>query len=142
MTKNVIIAQSGGPSAVINNSLRGIIETCRSYPEHFNIIYGAWHGIEGVLKEELIDLSAQEAKELDLLEVTPAAGSIGTCRYKLKDHQKDDIERILEVFKAHNIGYFFYIGGNDSQHTAFKVSELATKKNIELVSVGVPKTIS
>jgi len=72
---------------------------------------------------------------------TPAAGSIGTCRYKLKDNQQKDFQRIMEVFKAHNIGYFFYIGGNDSQHTAFKVSEMTKEKGLDLIAVGVPKTI-
>jgi ATP-dependent phosphofructokinase / diphosphate-dependent phosphofructokinase len=138
---NVIIAQSGGPSPVINNSLRGIIETCKAFPEVFGKIYGGWHGIEGVLKEELLDLSAQSEEEISLLRTTPAAGSIGTCRYKLKDNQQQDFDRLLEVFKAHNIGYFFYIGGNDSQHTAFKVSELAKSKGLELTATGVPKTI-
>ena len=141
MNKNVIIAQSGGPSPVINNSLRGIIETCREYPGVFGTVYGAWHGIEGVLKEELLNLSAQDQEEISLLRTTPAAGSIGTCRYKLKDSQTEDFERVIEVFKAHNIGYFFYIGGNDSQHTAFKVSELAGSRGLGLVAVGVPKTI-
>jgi 6-phosphofructokinase 1 len=141
MAKNVIVAQSGGPSPVINNSLRGIIEMCRRYPEKFGKIYGGWHGIEGVLKEELLDLSAQSAEEVALLRTTPAAGSIGTCRYKLKDHQDKDFARIMEIFKAHDIGYFFYIGGNDSQHTAFKVSELAKEKGLEVIGTGVPKTI-
>lgn len=139
--KNVIIAQSGGPSPVINNSLRGIIETCKKFPSVFNKIYGGWHGIEGILKEELIDLSAQDKEEIALLRTTPAAGSIGTCRYKLKDHQLKDFERVIEVFKAHHIGYFFYIGGNDSQHTAYKISELAREKGLELIATGVPKTI-
>ena len=75
MAKNVIVAQSGGPSPVINNSLRGIIETCRKFPEKFGSIYGGWHGIEGVLKEELLDLTAQEEEEISLLRTTPAAGS-------------------------------------------------------------------
>jgi ATP-dependent phosphofructokinase / diphosphate-dependent phosphofructokinase len=141
MGKNVIVAQSGGPSPVINNSLRGIIDTCKMFPDKFGKIYAGWHGIEGVLKEELIDLSAQEEDEIALLRVTPAAGSIGTCRYKLRDHQEKDFARIMEVFKAHDIGYFFYIGGNDSQHTAFKVAEMAKKKGLELVATGVPKTI-
>lgn len=139
--KNVIIAQSGGPSPVINNSLRGIIETCRMFPDTFGTIYGGWHGIEGVLKEELLNLSAQSEEEISLLRVTPAAGSIGTCRYKLKDNQKKDFARVMEVIKAHNIGYFFYIGGNDSQHTAFKVSQMAADEGIELIAIGVPKTI-
>ena len=141
MAKNVIVAQSGGPSPVINNSLRGIVETCRKFPEKFGKVYGGWHGIEGVLKEELLDLTAQSEEEIALLRTTPAAGSIGTCRYKLKEHQDKDFERILEIFKAHDIGYFFYIGGNDSQHTAFKVSELAKEHGLDVIGTGVPKTI-
>jgi 6-phosphofructokinase len=111
------------------------------FPDKFGKIYAGWHGIEGVLKEELLDLSAQTEEEISLLRTTPAAGSIGTCRYKLKDKQLKDFERVIEIFKAHNIGYFFYIGGNDSQHTAFKVSEIAKEKGLELVATGVPKTI-
>jgi 6-phosphofructokinase 1 len=141
MSRNVIVAQSGGPSSVINSSLRGIIETCRMFPDVFGKVYGGWHGIEGILKEELLDLSAQKEEEIALLRNTPAAGSIGTCRYKLKDNQKKDFQRIIDVLKAHNVGYLFYIGGNDSQHTAFKVSELAREKGLELIAVGVPKTI-
>lgn len=139
--KNVIVAQSGGPSPVINNSLRGIIDTCKMFPEVFGTVYAGWHGIEGVLKEELLNLSDQEADEIALLRVTPAAGSIGTCRYKLKDRQQKDFTRIMEVFKKHNVGFFFYIGGNDSQHTAYKVSQLAHDAGVELIAVGVPKTI-
>jgi ATP-dependent phosphofructokinase / diphosphate-dependent phosphofructokinase len=141
MGKNVIVAQSGGPSPVINSSLRGIIETCRMFPDKFGKIYGGWHGIEGILNEELLDLSVQKEEEIALLRNTPAAGSIGTCRYKLNDKQQKDFQRVMDVFKAHNIGYFFYIGGNDSQHTAFKVSELAKTKGLDLIAVGVPKTI-
>jgi 6-phosphofructokinase len=141
MAKNVIVAQSGGPSPVINSSLRGIIETCRMFPDKFGKVYGGWHGIEGVLNEHLLDLSAQNEEEIALLRNTPAAGSIGTCRYKLKDNQQKDFHRIMEVFNAHNIGYFFYIGGNDSQHTAFMVSEMAKNKGLDLIAVGVPKTI-
>ena len=141
MAKNIIVAQSGGPSPVINNSLRGIIETCKMFPDKFGKIYAGWHGIEGVLKEELLDLSAQTEEEISLLRTTPAAGSIGTCRYKLKEKQQKDFERVIEIFKAHDIRYFFYIGGNDSQHTALKVSELAKEKGLELVATGVPKTI-
>ena len=90
MNKNVLVAQSGGPSPVINSSLRGIIETCRMFPDKFSNVYAGYHGIEGVLKEELLDLSAQNEEEISLLRTTPAAGSIGTCRYKLKEHQKND----------------------------------------------------
>ena len=138
--KNVLVAQSGGPSPVINSSLLGIIDACREHGK-FGRIYAGWHGIEGVLKEELLDLSAQDEEELRLLRTTPAAGAIGTCRYKIKPENQEDLERIVEVFKAHEIGYFFYIGGNDSMDTAHKVSQLAAERGLDLVAVGVPKTI-
>jgi len=141
MPKNVIVAQSGGPTPVINNSLRGVIEACRDYPDVFGTVYGGWHGIEGVLKEELLDLSSQDAREIALLRATPAAGSIGTCRYKLKSGQQEDFERVIEVMKAHDVGYFFYIGGNDSMDTAHKVASLAAERGLDLIAVGVPKTI-
>lgn len=141
MPKNVIVAQSGGPSPVINSSLRGVIETCRMFPETFGTVYAGWHGIEGVLKEELLDLSAQDEDEVALLRYTPAAGSIGTCRYKLKKNQTEDFQRVIEVMKAHNVGYFFYNGGNDSMDTAHKVSVIANEQGLDLVAVGVPKTI-
>lgn len=139
--KNVVVAQSGGPSPVINNSLRGIVEACQAYPERFGRIYGGWHGIEGVLKEELLDLSAQPEEEIRLLRTTPAAGSIGTCRYKIKSKQQEDFERVIEVLKAHSVGYFFYIGGNDSMDTANKVAKLAHERGLDLVGIGVSKTI-
>ncbi|MDD5687243.1 MAG: diphosphate--fructose-6-phosphate 1-phosphotransferase [Elusimicrobia bacterium] len=139
--KNVLVAQSGGPSPVINNSLRGIIETCKKFPDKFGTIYAGYHGIEGILKEELLDLSAQDETEVALLRNTPAAGSIGTCRYKLKKDQQEDLRRVIDVFKAHDIGFLFYIGGNDSMDTAHKISVLAHEKGLELVAVGVPKTI-
>ncbi|MCH2115556.1 MAG: diphosphate--fructose-6-phosphate 1-phosphotransferase [Pirellulales bacterium] len=138
--KNMAVAQSGGPSCVINSSLRGIVEAARESQE-IGTVYGGWHGIEGVLKEELIDLSAQSPEEIALLRYTPAAGSIGTCRYKLKEWQNEDFDRVIEVFRAHNIGYFLYIGGNDSMDTANKVALLAEQRGLELVGVGVPKTI-
>ncbi|MBN1202772.1 MAG: diphosphate--fructose-6-phosphate 1-phosphotransferase [Anaerolineae bacterium] len=138
---NVIVAQSGGPTAVINNSLRGVAETCRAMPGVFGTVYAGWHGIEGVLKEELLDLSAQDPREIALLRTTPAAGAIGTCRYKLKGHQQEDFERVLDVIQAHNVGYFFYIGGNDSMDTAHKVSQLAAQRGLDLIAVGVPKTV-
>jgi 6-phosphofructokinase len=141
MPKNVIVAQSGGPTPVINNTLRGILETCQAMPDKFGVVYAGYHGIEGVLKEELLNLSAQPAEEIALLSVTPAAGSIGTCRYKLKSKQQEDFDRILEVFRAHDIGYFFYIGGNDSMDTAHRVAQLAHQRDIDLVAVGAPKTI-
>ena len=139
--RNVVVAQSGGPTCVINNSLRGIIETCRRHPGTFGTIYAGQFGIEGVLKEELLDLSATSEEEIALLRTSPAAGGIGTCRYKLKKGQDQDFERVVEVLKAHNVGYFFYIGGNDSQDTAHKLSKLASERGLDLVATGVPKTI-
>ncbi|MDO5580985.1 MAG: diphosphate--fructose-6-phosphate 1-phosphotransferase [Planctomycetia bacterium] len=138
--KNLVVAQSGGPTCVINSSLRGVIEGAREF-DQIGTVYGARHGIEGVLKEELIDLSAQSKEEVALLRYTPVAGSIGTCRYKLKSHQQEDFERVIEVFKAHNVGYFLYNGGNDSMDTANKIAELAAQRGLELQAVGVPKTI-
>jgi len=136
----MIVAQSGGPSAVINNTLRGIVEAARDL-DGISAVYGARHGIEGVLKEELLDLSAQPADEIALLRCTPAAGSIGTCRYKLKDQQQEDFARVLDVLQAHDVGYFLYIGGNDSMDTADKIARLAHQRGLDLVAVGVPKTI-
>jgi 6-phosphofructokinase len=138
--RNMVVAQSGGPSPVINNSLRGIIEQAREMAS-IGTVYGARHGIEGVLKEELLDLSAQTPEEVSLLRYTPAAGSIGTCRYKLLPKQTEDFNRVLEVFRAHDVGYFLYIGGNDSMDTANKVAQLARSRGLDLVGVGVPKTI-
>ena len=138
--KNLVIAQSGGPSPVINNTLRGIIETARDLDE-IGTVYGARHGIEGVLKEELWDLSAQSDEEIELLEFTPAAGSIGTCRYKLKDGQDEDFDRVIEVLKAHDVGYFIYIGGNDSMDTANKIASLGQQRGLDLIGIGGPKTI-
>ena len=141
MPKNVIVAQSGGPSPVINSSLRGVVEACRMFPDTFGTVYGGWHGIEGVLREELLNLSVQTDEEIALLRYTPAAGAVGTCRYKLKKDQQEDFARVMEVFKAHDIGYFFYNGGNDSMDTAHKVAVLAKEQGLDLVAVGVPKTI-
>jgi len=138
--KNLIVAQSGGPSAVINNTLRGLIEAARD-SDSIGTVYGAHHGIEGVLKEELINLSDQPADEISLLRYTPAAGSIGTCRYKLKDWQNEDFDRVIEIFKAHNIGYFVYIGGNDSMDTANKIANLASERGLDVCGIGGPKTI-
>ena len=139
--KNVIVAQSGGPSPVINSSLYGVIEACQAHPDRFGRVYAGWHGIEGILREELLDLSAQPREEIELLLTTPAAGVIGTCRYKLKPEQEADFNRIIDVMRAHDAGFFFYIGGNDSMDTAHKVSCLARERDVELVVAGVPKTI-
>ena len=138
---NVVVAQSGGPSPVINSSLQGVIDAVFEHPRDFGTLYGAWHGVEGILKEELIDLGSQDRNELALLRSTPSAGAIGTCRYKLKSEQEEDFERIIEVFRAHGVGYFFYIGGNDSMDTASKVSALAHQRGLDLVVAGIPKTI-
>jgi 6-phosphofructokinase 1 len=139
--RNVLVAQSGGPTPVINNSLRGIIEACRSFPNEIGTVYAGWHGIEGVLKEELLDLSVQSDAEIQLLRTTPAAGSIGTCRYKLREKNAEDFDRVMEILKAHDIGYFFYIGGNDSMDTANKVAGIAADRGLDLIATGVAKTI-
>ncbi|HER24965.1 MAG TPA: diphosphate--fructose-6-phosphate 1-phosphotransferase [Candidatus Atribacteria bacterium] len=136
--KNVIIAQSGGPTSVINNSIRGVIDQLIS-SKKVDKIYGSKMGILGVLKEELIDISAQEPHQIALLAETASAGTIGSCRYKIKNDE--DLERIIEVFKRHDVGYFFYCGGGDSMDTANKVSKLAQKENLALICTGVPKTI-
>jgi len=138
--KNLVVAQSGGPSAVINSSLRGVVETARQCSE-VGTVFAGWHGIEGILKEELLDLSAQSAEEISLLRTTPSAGAIGTCRYKLRAEQTEDFERVIDVFRAHDVGFFLYNGGNDSMDTAHQVAQLAAERGLELFAVGVPKTV-
>jgi ATP-dependent phosphofructokinase / diphosphate-dependent phosphofructokinase len=141
MKRNALVAQSGGPSPVINASLLGVLEGAMERPAEINTVFAGWHGIEGVLCEELIDMSRQSPVELARLKNTPAAGAIGTCRYKLQDETSDDYRRIIEIIEAHDIGYFFYIGGNDSMDTAQKVNRLAARMGIDLTVTGVPKTI-
>jgi len=136
--KNAVIAQSGGPTSVINNSLRGAIDAL-STSGKIDKIYGAKMGILGVLNEELIDISSQDPRQIALLERTPSAGTIGSCRYKIRS--EEDLARIVEVFKKHNVGYFFYCGGGDSMDTLDKVSKLAKQNNLEVICVGIPKTI-
>jgi ATP-dependent phosphofructokinase / diphosphate-dependent phosphofructokinase len=138
---NALVALGGGPSPVINASLLGVVKRCFDYSDHIKNVYAAKHGIEGVLFEELIDMKSQDSYELSLLKHTPASGAVGTCRYKLDQENDEDFQRIIAVLKAHNIGYFFYIGGNDSMDTADKVKNLAKKMGYELVVAGVPKTI-
>ena len=138
--RNLLVAQSGGPTPVINSSLQGIVEAARDMAV-IGTVYAARHGIEGVLKEELLDLSAQPREEVALLRFTPAAGSIGTCRYKLKKGQEEDFQRVIDVLRAHDVGYFIYIGGNDSMDTAHKVAQAARQRGLDLIAVGVPKTI-
>ena len=138
---SAVIAQSGGPTAVINSSACGAIERALGCGK-IDKIYGALNGILGILKEELFDITAEKPVTIKALKQTPAA-AIGSCRYKLKDINKSkaDYERILDVFKAHNIRYFFYAGGNDSMDTADKVNKLAAQTGYELVCIGIPKTI-
>jgi len=142
---NAVVGQSGGPTAVINSSVLGVINGCRQYLGDVGAVYGMHHGIEGLLGEELVNLTAQPEVELRLLRTTPAAGSIGTCRYKLQSKDKtifeEDYRRIVEVLRAHDIKYFFYTGGNDSMDTANRVSQFAKDMGYELIAVGVPKTI-
>lgn len=136
--KNAIIAQSGGPTTVINNSIRGAIDVLNS-SKKINKIFGAKMGILGVLNEELLDISSQDLRQIVLLEKTPSAGLIGSCRYKIKS--KEDLERVIEVFQKHDIGYFLYCGGGDSMDTANKISILAKGNGLEIKCIGIPKTI-
>lgn len=138
---SAIVAQSGGPTTVINSSACGVIEQAMKSGKVGSVI-GATNGILGVLKEELFDISTESSETIKALRQTPAA-AIGSCRYKLKslEESRQDFERILDVFKAHDIRYFFYIGGNDSMDTADKVNKLAADSGYELVCMGVPKTV-
>ena len=138
---NAIVAQSGGPTAVINSSACGVIQQAVK-SDRIGCVIGATNGILGVLKEDLFDLSAEKPETIEALKQTPAA-AIGSCRYKLKsiEHSKADFERILDVFRAHNIRYFFYAGGNDSMDTADKVNKLAADSGYELTCMGIPKTV-
>lgn len=134
---NVLVGQSGGPTSVINASVAGVIAEALNH-ECIEEIYGALNGVLGILQEDLIDLASESQQQIRALKHTPGA-ALGTCRFKLKKQQ--DFERVIEVFKAHNIRYFFYIGGNDSQDTADKISKLAQQQGYELRVIGVPKTI-
>ncbi|MDG1139126.1 MAG: 6-phosphofructokinase [Opitutales bacterium] len=134
---NCLVAQSGGPTTVINASVAGVVSEALNNP-CIEEVYGGINGVLGILKEELIDLAEESQQNIRGLRFTPAS-ALGTCRFKLKRDQ--DYERVLEVFEAHNIRYFFYCGGNDSQDTADKISKLAQKKGYELRVIGVPKTI-
>jgi 6-phosphofructokinase 1 len=131
------VGQSGGPTSVINASVAGIVAEALNH-ECIEEIYGTLNGVLGLLQEDLIDLASESQQQIRALRHTPGA-ALGTCRYKLK--KQADFDRVLEVFKAHNIRYFFYIGGNDSQDTADKISKLALQQGYELRVIGVPKTI-
>ena len=133
---NLVVSQSGGPTAVINCSLAGVVQEALQQ-EAIGGVFGALYGIEGVLEENLIDLGKESAETLDLLRTTPGS-ALGMSRRKLTE---EDYGQILDVFKAHNVRYFFYIGGNDSMDTSNKVSKMAIAKGYELYVVGVPKTV-
>ena len=137
----LVVAQSGGPTTVINSSLCGVVEAARRHGE-IDVVLAAKNGILGILREELMDLYAEKPETIAALRRTPAAAA-GSCRYKLKklEENRADYERILEVFKAHNVRYFIYCGGNDSMDTADKVARLARATGLDLVAVGVAKTI-
>lgn len=132
----LVVGQSGGPTPVINASLAGVIGAAQQR-DCFTATYGLVHGIEGALKEALLDLGRDTAVDLDLLARTPAS-ALGSCRHKLSE---DDYARILEVFRAHDVRHFVYIGGNDSMDTCHRISELATTSGYEMQVMGVPKTI-
>ncbi len=136
-----IIGQSGGPTSVINASAYGVIRTALD-SDCITAVYGAEHGIKGVLADRLFDMSKEDARELELLKYTPSS-ALGSCRYKIADPDVDDTDykRILEVFKKHDVRYFFYNGGNDSMDTCNKISKYMQKVGYECRVMGVPKTI-
>jgi 6-phosphofructokinase len=141
---NLLVAQSGGPTAVINASVAGVIQEAGRH-ECIEEIYGGLNGILGILNEELIDLNEEKARTIEGLKHTPAA-ALGTCRYKIDfkrkpDQAARDMERVFQVLQAHNIRYLFYVGGNDSQDTSNKIHQEALKRGWEMRVIGVPKTI-
>lgn len=140
--KNAFYAQSGGVTAVINASACGVLETARKYKAKIGKVYAGRNGIIGALTEDLIDTSKESITAIRALRHTPA-GAFGSCRYKLKGLQenKAEYERLIDVFRAHDIGYFFYNGGGDSQDTAHKVSQMSEAMGYPIICVGVPKTV-
>lgn len=139
---NAFYAQSGGVTPVINASAAGVIQTAAKFPEKISKVYAGEDGILGALGENLIDTSLIKASDIEALKMTPS-GAFGSCRYKLKslDQHRAEYERLIEVFKAHDIRYFFYNGGGDSQDTSYKVSQLSESMGYPITCVGVPKTI-
>ena len=140
---NLLVAQSGGPTAVINASVAGVIQEAGKHTQ-IGEIYAGRNGILGILNEDLFDLNEEMAKSIEALKHTPAA-ALGTCRYKINfktdpERAAKDMDRLFEVFKAHNIRFFFYAGGNDSQDTSHKIHEEAIKRGHEMRVIGVPKT--
>ncbi|WP_293649921.1 6-phosphofructokinase [Thiolapillus sp.] len=140
--KNAFYAQSGGVTAVINASACGVIETARKHSDKIANVYAGRNGIIGALTEDLIDTNQESTEDIAALRSTPS-GAFGSCRYKLKslEDNKREYERLIEVFKAHNIGYFFYNGGGDSADTCFKVSQLSEKMGFPVQAIHVPKTV-
>ncbi len=140
--KNAFYAQSGGVTAVINSSACGVIETCRKHSDKIANVYAGRNGIIGALTEDLIDTSQESAEDIAALKKTPSGG-FGSCRFKLKslEDNKREYERLIEIFKAHNIGYFFYNGGGDSADTCYKVSQLSEKMGFPVQAIHVPKTV-
>ena len=140
--KNAFYAQSGGVTAVINASACGVIETARKYRHKIGKMYAGRNGILGALTEELIDTGKERAQHIAALRYTPG-GAFGSCRYKLKSPEENPVqyERLIQVFKAHNIGYFFYNGGGDSADTCLKVSQLAERLGCPIQAIHVPKTV-
>jgi 6-phosphofructokinase 1 len=140
--KNVFYAQSGGVTAVINASACGVIETARKNRAKLGRVYAGRNGILGALTEDMIDTTTESARTIAALKYTPG-GAFGSARYKLKglDKNRAEYERLIEVFKAHDIGYFFYNGGGDSMDTAHKVSQLGAELGYPIVCIGVPKTV-
>lgn len=140
--KNAFYAQSGGVTAVINASACGVIETARQHKDKIGKVYAGRNGIIGALTEDLIDTSKETKSAIAALRHTPS-GAFGSCRYKLKslEQNRREYERLIEVFEAHNIGYFFYNGGGDSADTCLKVSQLAKKMGYPIQAIHVPKTV-
>ena len=137
LTGNVLVAQSGGPTAVINASLAGIITEALNH-DCIEEIYGGLNGIEGILNEQIIDLAEESQQTVRGLRFTPGS-ALGTCRYKLKSEQ--DYAKLIEVFKKYNVRFFFYIGGNDSQDTTNRIDKYAKENGYALRAIGVPKTV-
>ena len=142
MLRNAFYAQSGGVTAVINATAAGVIETARADPVRIGRVFAGRNGIIGALTEDLIDTSRESSEAIAALRHTPS-GAFGSCRYKLKglEENRAEYQRLIEVFRAHDIGYFFYNGGGDSADTAWKVSRLGADTGYPLVGVGIPKTV-
>lgn len=140
--KNAFYAQSGGVTAVINASAAGVIETARQHPTRIGTVYAGRNGILGALDEDLIDTRHESAADIAALRHTPG-GAFGSCRYKLQDLQQHraEYQRLIEVFKAHDIGYFFYNGGGDSADTCLKVAQLSAALGYPIQAIHIPKTV-